>query len=122
MKIAVTYQDGNIFQHFGHTSHFKLYEIADGKIAGEAVIAAGESGHGALAGFLKAHGVDTLICGGIGPGAKQALSQEGIQLYGGAAGDADRAVSALLAGTLAYNPDVECSHHHTEDHHCHGES
>ena len=128
MKIAVTYENGQIFQHFGHTEQFKLYEAADGKITHAEVVDTNGSGHGALAGFLMQNGVDTLICGGIGGGAQNALAQAGIQLYGGVSGDADEAVLALLAGTLGYNPNVHCSHHgHGEgEHSCgghgHGES
>ena len=32
MKLAVTYENGQIFQHFGHTAQFKIYEVSDGKI------------------------------------------------------------------------------------------
>ena len=83
MKIAVTYENGQIFQHFGHTAQFKLYEVEDGKVVREAVVDTNGSGHGALAGFLAQSGVDTLICGGIGGGAQMALAQAGIKLYGG---------------------------------------
>lgn len=117
MKIAVTYENGQIFQHFGHTQQFKLYEISDGKIVKEEIVDTNGSGHGALAGFLTAHQVETLICGGIGGGAQNALSEAGITLYGGCQGAADDAVAALLSGTLAYNPNVMCSHHgHGHDH------
>ena len=112
MKIAVTFEDGQVFQHFGHTEQFKIYEIANGAVTGSAVVDTNGSGHGALAGFLQQHGVDTLICGGIGGGARTALDQAGIRLYGGVSGSADQAVADLLAGNLAYNPDVSCSHHH----------
>lgn len=111
MKIAVTYENGEVFQHFGHTENFKLYSIEDGKVVQSVVVNAGGEGHGALAGFLKEKGVDTLICGGIGGGAKQALAEAGIRLYGGVLGEADKAVESLLAGELAYDPDVACSHH-----------
>ena len=117
MKIAVTYENGQIFQHFGHTEQFKLYEILDGKITHTEVVDTNGSGHGALAGFLMQHGIDTLICGGIGGGAQMALAEAGIRLYGGVSGDADAAVNALLSGELAYNPDVRCNHHDHE----HGE-
>ena len=73
MKIAVTYENGQIFQHFGHTEQFKLYEAVDGKITHAKVVDTNGSGHGALAGFLMQNGVDTLICGGIGGGAQAAL-------------------------------------------------
>ena len=119
MKIAVTYENGEIFQHFGHTETFKIYDIADGKVVSAEVVDTNGSGHGALAGFLVAHGVDTLICGGIGGGAQNALAQAGIRLFGGASGNADEAVNALLAGNLGYNPNVHCDHHdHEAGHSC----
>ena len=120
MKIAVTYENGQVFQHFGHCEQFKLYEVENGAVSASRVVSAGGSGHGALAGFLKAQGADTLICGGIGGGARTALAQAGIRLYPGVTGDADRAVADLLAGRLEYDPDTVCSHHHEgEEHHCH---
>lgn len=119
MKIAVTFENGQVFQHFGHTEQFKIYEIANGKVAASSVVDTNGSGHGALAGFLQQHGVDTLICGGIGGGARTALDQAGIRLYGGVSGSADQAVADLLAGTLSYDPDVSCSHHHDgQEHSC----
>ena len=111
MKIAVTYQNGQIFQHFGHTEQFKIYEISNGSILHAEVVGTNGSGHGALASFLMQHGVDTLICGGIGGGAQMALAQAGIRLFGGVSGNADAAVQALLNGTLTYDPDVHCNHH-----------
>ena len=118
MRIAGTYENGNIFQHFGHTAQFKFYDVEENRIVGEQVADTQGSGHGALAGFLKANGVNVLICGGIGAGAQNALAEAGIQLYGGVSGSADEAAAALLAGTLQYNPDVQCSHHN----HAHGSS
>lgn len=117
MRIAVTYENGQIFQHFGHTAQFKIYDVADGQIVREAVVDTNGSGHGALAGFLMQLGVDALICGGIGGGAQMALAEVGIRLFGGVSGDADAAVNALIAGNLGYNPDVHCDHHDHE----HGE-
>lgn len=114
MRIAVTYENGMIFQHFGHTEQFKLYDVKNGSIVRSTVVNTNGTGHGALAGFLAANGVDTLICGGIGGGARTALENAGIRLFGGASGSADAAVTALLAGSLAFNPDVKCSHHEHE--------
>lgn len=119
MVIAVTYENGQIFQHFGHTEQFKLYEIADGKVIATEVVDTNGSGHGALAGLLQRQGVDALICGGIGGGAQMALAEAGIRLFGGVSGDADAAVNALLAGNLGYDPNVHCDHHdHEEGHSC----
>ena len=120
MRIAVTYENGSIFQHFGHTEQFKIYDVEDGKIISSEVVAAGGSGHGALAGVLRALNVDALICGGIGGGAQMALAEAGIRLYGGVSGSADAAAEALAAGKLDFNPDVRCDHHdhHGEGHTC----
>ena len=120
MKIAVTYENGLIFQHFGHTKQFKIYTIENGKIIESKVIDTNGSGHGALTGFLSALQVDTLICGGIGGGAQTALKEAGIKLYGGVSGSSDDAVNALLCGRLGFNPNVKCDHHdhHGEAHTC----
>lgn len=114
MRIAVTYENGNIFQHFGHTKQFKLYDIEDGKVVKSELIDTNGSGHGALAGVLSAVKADVLICGGIGGGAQMALAQSGIKLYGGVSGVADEAVNALVTGNLVFNPDVHCEHHDHE--------
>ncbi len=131
MRIAVTYENGEVFQHFGHTERFKIYDAEEGRIVGEQVVDTNGSGHGALAGFLQAAKVDALICGGIGMGAKTALADAGIKLYAGVQGSADKAAEALAAGALRYNPDARCDHHghhhdggcghgHCADHHCQG--
>ena len=120
MKIAVTYENGNVFPHFGHTEQFKVYDIIDGKVAGAQVMDTNGSGHGAIAGMLSAWEVDTLICGGIGAGAQTALAEAGIRFYGGVSGSADEAVEALLAGKLAFDPDVQCDHHGEGHHHGNG--
>jgi len=121
MRIAVTYENGQIFQHFGHTQQFKVYNIADNAVVSSEVIDTAGSGHGALAGVLTALKADMLICGGIGGGAQAALAAAGIKLYGGVSGSADAAVQALLSGQLNFDPDVHCDHHghhHDEVHAC----
>lgn len=123
MKIAVCYdpQTEEIFQHFGRTEYFKVYEVKDREVLSSAVYSTNGEGHGALAGVLKQLQADILICGGIGAGAQNALSAMGIQLFGGCTGKADDAVSSLLNGRLHYQEDVQCSHHHEGgcEHHCH---
>ena len=116
MRIAVTYDNGQVFQHFGHTEEFKIYEVEDGKVVSSEVIGSNGEGHGALAGVLDNNSIDVLICGGIGGGAKNALDEKGIELCAGAEGDADAAVEAYLKGELV-NTGVNCDHH-GEDHNC----
>ena len=126
MKLAITYENGMVFQHFGHTEQFKIYDIEGGQIKNAEVVSTNGQGHGALAGFLKNAGIEVLICGGIGGGAQSALAEAGIKLYGGVNGMADAAVSSYLAGELDFDPQVHCEHHDQEraghscgEHGCH---
>ena len=116
MKIAATYDNGNIFQHFGKTEFFKVYEVEDNKVVSNEVIGSNGTGHGALAGLLAEQGISVLICGGIGGGAQSALAEAGIELCSGAQGDADAAVDAYLKGELV-STGVNCDHHHHEEGH-----
>lgn len=117
MKIAVPYENGQVFQHFGHSAQFKFYEVENGSILNSAVVSTNGQGHGALVGFLVQHGAEVVLCGGIGPGAQNALAQAGIRLFGGVVGSADSAVADYLAGQLTYDPAAHCTHHdHGEGH------
>ncbi len=121
MKLATTYENGEIFQHFGRTEQFKVYEIVDKEIKSSEVVGNNGAGHGQLVTVLKDMGVETLICGGIGGGAKQMFAQAGIALYPGAMGNADDVVKAFVAGNLDYDPETCCDHHdhdHEEGHEC----
>ncbi len=123
MRIAVTYENGEIFQHFGHTEQFKLYDAENGEIVAEQIVNTCGQGHGALAGFLQAAQVDALICGGIGGGARMALAEAGIRIFGGVQGSADAAAQALAKNELQFDPDAKCDHHdheHGEGHGCGG--
>lgn len=118
MIVAVTYENGMVFQHFGHTAQFKLYMVENNAVQESRLLPTGASGHGALASLLQAAGVNTLICGGIGAGAKEALAKCGITVCPGVTGNADQSVQALLSGTLHFVPDIQCSHHHENGHTC----
>ena len=122
MRMGVTYENEEIFQHFGHTGQFKLYDVENGEIKRTQVVDTNGQGHGALSSFLTNAGVEVLICGGIGGGAQTALAAAGIQLFGGVSGNADEAVKNYIAGNLNYNPEVHCTHHEHEhscgEHHC----
>lgn len=124
MKIAVTYDNGNVFQHFGHTEEFKIYDVEDGRVVAYDVIGTDGSGHEALADFLANKGINVLICGGCGAGAANALEAAGIEVISGAEGSADLAVASYLCGDLV-SAGVNCDHHdhehsHEEGHDCGG--
>ena len=116
MKIAVTYDNGNVFQHFGKTENFKVYEVEDDKVVSSEVIGSNGTGHGALAGLLAEQGINVLICGGIGEGAQTALTEAGIEMVAGAQGNTDDVVEAYLKGELV-STGANCAHHHHEEGH-----
>ena len=117
MKIAVTVENGMIFQHFGKSSAFEVYEVKENQVISKTLVSAGQNQHSALVGQLKEMGIDLLICGGIGGGAKDALNQAGIGFVSGASGEANAAVEAYLAGTLKDNP-AQQGHHQGGAHVC----
>ena len=114
MRIAVCYDNGNVFQHFGKTENFKIYDVEDGKILSSEVMSCGDTGHEALAGLLADNGVEVVICGGLGGGAQAALAEAGVEVFSGAEGDTDDAVRSYLDGTLV-SGGVNCDHH--DEHH-----
>lgn len=124
MQLAIPYDDGQVFQHFGRSEQFKLYEVNDGTVGRSRIIENNGAGHGALVTLLVQEHVDVLICGGIGVGAQNALKEAGIRFYGGVQGEADKAAADFAAGRLAYDPAVHCEHHgeghdHGHGHNCH---
>jgi predicted Fe-Mo cluster-binding NifX family protein len=117
MIIAVPYENKQVYQHFGKTETFKIYEVSDGRIAAEEILSTNGHGHGELVGILKERRVSVVICGGIGTGAQNSLTQNGIQFFGGVIGEADKAVEDYLLNQLKYDSNVKCDHHHEEGHH-----
>lgn len=117
MKVAVTYENGMVFQHFGKCQNFLVLNIENKQIKDRNLLSSDGNGHGALAALLKQEQVDVLICGGIGQGARNALQTAQIQVIAGAMGNADVAVDAYLSGSLQDDPKGTCDHHHEGEHH-----
>lgn len=119
LLIAVTTQEGQIFQHFGHSAEFTLYTIRNGEIAAKRTLSTNGTGHSALAVLLSEQKVNALICGGIGGGAINALGERGILVLPGAQGDADAAVAQYITTGEVGDPNARCSHHdHGKGHDC----
>ena len=117
MKIAVTYEAGDIFQHFGHSKQLKFYEIKGKEIVNSEIIDIEGTGHGAICEILKENNVDTLICGGLGSGARALLEENNIKIYPGVIGNADISIRDFLNGNLNYHSEAKCNHH-KEDKDC----
>lgn len=117
MKLAITYDNGQVFQHFGKSKQFKIYDIQDGKVGASMVTDTGGQGHGALAGLLRGLGIRAVICGGIGPGAIEALGSLDITVIPGITGDVDKAAQDFVDGKLVPNTEALCNHHHDGEAH-----
>lgn len=120
MIIAVTSKDGEVFQHFGHSEEFTLFEVENGTVIETKKVPTNGQGHGALADFLNIHSVNVVICGGIGGGAKAALREKRIEIVPGVIGKVDEIIIKYLSGEKIGNPNIECNHHHEhgEGHDC----
>lgn len=121
MRIAVTYDNGQVFQHFGKTQQFKIYDVEENKIIESFILDSNGAGHGALADVLRRNEVDLLICGGIGNGAVNALVKCNVKVCAGESGSTDELVEKYLKGELEVNSQSNCNHHHDheENHECH---
>ena len=117
MRIALTYENNQVFQHFGRCQQFKIYELENNQIKHTYILDTNGIGHGALAGLLHHEHVDVLICGGIGQGARVALNSVNIQICPGTNGNCDELVQDYISGNLIFDPNTEC-HHHDHEHTC----
>ena len=114
MKIAVPFENGEVFQHFGQTREFKVF---DSETKESMVVGSGEYSHGGLATLLQEIGVSALICGGIGDGARRMLNGNGIKVYSGNKGNVDEIAEAFMSNKLDENNVSTC--HHDHECHCH---
>lgn len=118
MVIAVTYQDGMIFGHFGKSQEFKIYEIENGAVANSKVVDVSNiKGRDARTEYLKSLGSEVLICGGICEKAQAAVSACGIKIYAANSGSADEAVNKYLTGALTQVTGKVCDHHSEDNNH-----
>jgi predicted Fe-Mo cluster-binding NifX family protein len=124
MKIAVASMQNEVSQHFGHCEKFRLFDIKDGIVISiDEIINPAQHSHGQLPAMLMQHGVNVVVAGGIGTGAKQLLQNAGITVYSGVNGNVEEAVNLFLLGKLE-DANTDCGHHHGDDHghgHHHGD-
>ena len=110
MKIAVTYADGQVYQHFGHAAQFKLYTVESGMILDTAVVDATASGHSAMVSYLQRQGVNTVICGGIGGGAVSALAGQASACLPGDRQRRPGRAGSCWPGSWIHNPEAAKGH------------
>ncbi len=122
MKIAIPFENENIYKHFGHTEKFSFYDVINGEIQNSKKVETNGAKHRAVADFLVSNNIDTVICGDIGHGAKRILESNNIKVYPGIDGSINNAISALLDGTLPENKEATCENHEMHSHHHHDHS
>lgn len=113
MKIALPVAGGLINQHFGQSKEFLIVETDGVQVKEQHTVSAAQlqHNHGGLAGLLHAEGVETVVLGGIGPYALEALEKSGLKVISGVHGDVLEAARACARGELVSTGAV-CGHHH----------
>ena len=112
MKVAVSYRDGEIYEHFGHAETFAIYDFDLNNMDNSTkklIDVRDLSGHEAMVERMRAEGVDAVLCGNMGAAAKAQLLSCGIVPVIGYCGDADTAAELLILGRLPVAPgDGDC--------------
>lgn len=109
MKIAVSYKDGEIFEHFGHAECFAIYDfdLQDMNNSTKKLVdVTDRHGHQAMADLMKGEDVAAVISGSMGGEAKALLLSYGIVPVVGYCGDADTAAELLVMGRLPIDPNA----------------
>ncbi len=109
MKIAVSYKDGEIYEHFGHAECFAVYDfdlLDMDKSTKKLIDVTDRHGHKAMADLMKAEGIDAVLSGSMGGEAKAMLLSYGIVPVVGYCGDADTAAELLVLGRLPIDPNA----------------
>lgn len=106
MKVAVAYDNGEIYGHFGHCPQFAFYEYGEYvyECTKTLVDTSDRSGHEAMAKLMQEQGVDAVLCGQMGGEAKALLLSMGIVPIVGYTGHADTAADLLVTGQLPLSP------------------
>lgn len=122
MKIAVTYDNGKLFRHFGHCENFKFYTVDNGQIVNTELINIEPKGQKHVAEFLGSQEITHLICGGLGGEARETLDNLGIEYFPKVNLTPDEAVDAYLAGNLEYTLERGCCGSKNGENHQHNHS
>jgi predicted Fe-Mo cluster-binding NifX family protein len=100
MKVAITYENGKVFEHFGQTENFIFYEVKDNKVVSEEIKNTNGLSHAELIGFLKDNKTDVLICGNLGGHAINLLKDNNIDIYAGNSGDTKDLINLFVKKEL----------------------
>ena len=102
MRVAVSYKDGEIFEHFGHCQCFAIYEYGDSvdDCTKTLVDCSDRHGHKAMADLMREQQVDAVISGSMGSEARSLLLSYSIVPVAGYCGHADTAADRLVTGQL----------------------
>lgn len=117
MKIAIPTRDGRVDDHFGHCDHYTIYTIEEGKVVATTTLPSpqGCGCKSGIAGELAAMGVEIMLAGSMGEGAKNKLSAAGIRVVRGCSGSVEALVKSYLTG-FVFDSGVGCDHHNCSNH------
>ena len=122
MKIAVPTRDGRVDDHFGHCDHYTIFTVEDHRIVAREELPSPQ-GCGCKSGIaadLQQLGVEVMLAGNMGQGAKNKLEAHGIRVVRGCTGDIEVLMRGYLLGFVfdsgqgcaGHGEDHECAHHH----------
>ena len=117
MKIAIPTREGRVDDHFGHCDHYTIFTIEEGEVVATQTLPApqGCGCKSGIAGVLAEMGVEVMLAGNMGQGAKNVLERNGIRVVRGCSGSVDVLVQTYLRGFVFDNGQAcdhhECGHH-----------
>lgn len=116
-RVAIPTRDGRVDDHFGHCAYYTIYSIEDKKIVATETMPSPE-GCGCKSGVaadLQKAGVEMMLAGNMGDGAKNKLESHNIKVIRGCSGDIETVIGAYLQGVV-FDSGNACSHHECHEH------
>ncbi|MFI3302404.1 MAG: NifB/NifX family molybdenum-iron cluster-binding protein [Rikenellaceae bacterium] len=121
MKIAIPTRNNVVDDHFGHCAYYSIFEVEDGKVLSQEKLEAPQ-GCGCksnIASILKDMGVELMLAGNMGAGAKSKLEGAGLSVIRGCSGLVGLVLAGYIAGKIADSGEG-CNHTHEDGHVCEG--
>ncbi len=109
MILSIATEGNMVCPHFGHAPFFTLVDIVEGKVVSNNKLQSPGHSPGALPAWMKGHNVELVICGGMGPKAKDLFTQFGIGTITVEPAEIDKIIQDYIDGKLTEGPSA-CNH------------